>query len=232
VTDLVLIYESYFFNFPCPLVNTPQLNTELFLRLNYDWIVLLCTAPYIVHRQPWRMSVACRRGKVLTEPLPINGLQRLFVAAGTCVWRVAGYQWTSVLAPLFRLSGVMSQYYVPIKLSSYLPGNPLLLHYKDQSVNAVQGNTISLFREACGIQVTALCGEKCRIVFVLKHMVHIRTIVLQGVVRKCGNRFCACFPRKLRMLDKSGLCNMIRGLAPSGAEYHVCLNDYPSGEMK
>jgi hypothetical protein len=28
-----------------------------------------------------------------------------------CVYRTVAYQWTSALAPLFRLSGVMSQYY-------------------------------------------------------------------------------------------------------------------------
>jgi hypothetical protein len=50
-------------------------------------------------------------GNVLTEPLSINGLPRLFVAVGTCVWRAVGEQQTSVLAPLFRLSGVMSQYF-------------------------------------------------------------------------------------------------------------------------
>jgi hypothetical protein len=51
---------GHFFSFRCPLVSTPQPNSELLTnewRLLYDWIVLLCTAPYIVYRKPWKTSV-------------------------------------------------------------------------------------------------------------------------------------------------------------------------------
>jgi hypothetical protein len=66
--------------------------------------------------------------------------------------------------------------FLPINFSSYLTGNTLLLRYKDQPVNAVQGNNLCLFREAYEIRKCSLWGKNCRIILILKRMVHILTI--------------------------------------------------------
>jgi hypothetical protein len=55
VTDLVLIYEGHFFSFRCPLVNTPQLNTQS--RLHSDWRLSICP-PFITpgRTEYWTLS--------------------------------------------------------------------------------------------------------------------------------------------------------------------------------
>jgi hypothetical protein len=91
---------GHFLSVRCPLVNTPQLNTEL----SYEWrttahgslewteLTLLQLrgeqnmSPYLTVPLLFCFSVfiLCH-GNVLTVPLPLNGLPRLFVAAVICV---------------------------------------------------------------------------------------------------------------------------------------------------
>jgi hypothetical protein len=55
----------------------------------------------LVHIHGECLLPGCCHGNMFTEPLPINGLPRLFVAVGTCVWA------SSWLAMYFRYGSII-----------------------------------------------------------------------------------------------------------------------------
>jgi hypothetical protein len=113
VTDLVLIYESV--TSSASVVHGWTLNS----LTNVEWLNPRTKSPGELnidhHLQNFMhcSALSVVTGMCVTEPLPSFGpVPRLFVAAGTYVWRAVGKQWTPTLVPLFRLSGFMSQYSV------------------------------------------------------------------------------------------------------------------------
>jgi hypothetical protein len=98
---------------------TRRVTMEVFDPASTRETVLRMTCPPFNNfgRTEWRpppRTISCHsvrcHGNVLTEPLASNGLIHSYSLQRKHDYRTVPQQWTSALGPLFRLSGVMSQY--------------------------------------------------------------------------------------------------------------------------
>jgi hypothetical protein len=77
------LWVGHFFTFCCPLVNTPQLNTEL----SYDWITELPSERRIKSFYEWTIFYNSGRTEYKLPCLTVSLLFFLSVATGMCAWQ-------------------------------------------------------------------------------------------------------------------------------------------------